>query len=126
MTLDNDTWTEYFDSINVRSERLRAAVTLARVPLSPARAGRRQQLDARGGRLEAIRYNRPQDEIEVEIRSRADEGSSVRYFVPSPRSVTVEDSPLTKLICITDCAGLRTMVSIASFERELGAIGTRP
>jgi len=123
MTLDNDSWIEYFDSINVRRERLRAAVTLARVPLSPARAGRREPLDASGGQLEGIGYNRPRDEIEVAIRHGGESGSSVRYFVPSPRSVTVEDSALSKLICITDCAGLRTVVSITSFEREFGAIG---
>jgi hypothetical protein len=38
MTLDNDSWSELFDSIGVGDECLRATVTLARVPLMPARA----------------------------------------------------------------------------------------
>jgi hypothetical protein len=123
MTLDNDTWSAYFDSINVCAERLRAAVTLARVPLSPVRAGRNGELGAKGGLLEAISYDRPRDEIEVAIRQNGASGASLRYFVPSPRSVTVEDSALSKLICITDLAGLRTIVSIASVAPEFSTIG---
>ena len=116
MTLDNDSWSEYFDSINVCAERMRAAVTLARVPLSPARAGR--QLGARGGLLEAIRFNRHEDEIEVAICQNGAAGVSVRYFVPSPRTVTVEDSSFSKLISITDADGLRTLVSVAALDRD--------
>ena len=86
MTLDNDSWSEYFDSINVCAERLRAAVTLARVPLLPARAGRQGERPARGGLLEAIRFNRQLDEIEVAISQNGASGASVRYFVSSPRS----------------------------------------
>jgi hypothetical protein len=118
MTLDNDSWSEFFDSLNSCTERLNAAVTLARVPLSSARAGRRRPIDARGGLLEAIRFDSRQDEIEVAICQNGASGASVRYFVPAPRSVSVEDSSLTKVIAITDAEGVQTLISVASLEGE--------
>jgi hypothetical protein len=48
MTLDNDSWSELFDSIDVGDECLRATVTLARVPLMPVRAGRPHALVREG------------------------------------------------------------------------------
>ncbi len=118
MTLDDDSWSEYFDSINDCAERLRAAVTLARVPLLPARAGRHGERPARGGLLEAIRFNRQLDEIEVAISQNGASGASVRYFVPSPRSVTVEDFSFGKLISITDSDGLSTVIHITSLDHD--------
>ncbi len=91
MTLDNDSWSEYFDSLGGCAERLKAAVTLARVPLSPARA-RRQGPALRGGLLEAISFDRRRDEIVVAICQNGASGASIRYFVAAPRSVTVEDT----------------------------------
>ena len=120
MTLDNDSWSEFFDSLNSCSERLKAAVTLARVPLLPARVGRQEPIDARGGLLETIRFDRGQDEIEVAICQNGASGASVRYFVPAPRSVTVEDSSLTKVISITDAEGVRTLISVASVDTHAG------
>jgi hypothetical protein len=125
MTLDNGSWSEYFDSINVRAERLRAAVTLARVPLPPARAGRHGGRPARGGLLEAIRFNRRLDEIEVAISQNGASGASVRYFVPSPRSVTVEDFSFGKLISITDSDGLSTVISLTSLDHDRGGPRSR-
>jgi hypothetical protein len=123
MTLDTDSWSAYFDEINVFAERLKATVTLARVPLSPVRAGRTRAIDAKGGLLDSIRYNRSLDEIEIAIRRNGAADASLRYFIPAPRSVSVEDRTLSKLICITDRAGLRTMLSLVSYEPEFEAIG---
>lgn len=114
MTLDNDSWTEYFDSLSGCAERLKAAVTLARVPLWPARARRQGPPAATGGLLEAIRFDRRRDEIEVAICQNGAAGASIRYYVPAPRSVTVEESALSKLIAVTDAEGIRTLISIAS------------
>jgi hypothetical protein len=114
MTIDDDSWSEYFDAINVSSERMRVTVTLARVPLAPVRAGREADVGARGGYLEEIRYNRHADEIEICICRNGAGEASLRYFIPCPRSLTVEEHELSKVICITDSAGLRTVVSLVS------------
>ena len=113
MTLDNDSWCEYFDSLNGCAEGLKAAVALARAPLFPARAERPNGIDVKGGLFEAIRFDRDRDEIEVAICQNGTSGASIRYFVSAPRSVTVEESALTKLIAITDAEGVRTLVSVA-------------
>jgi len=120
MTLENDSWSEYFDSLNGCAERLKAAVTLARVPLSPARARRQDAHVARGGLLETIRFDSGRDEIEIAICQNGSSGASIRYFVPAPRSVTIEDSSLSKVIAVTDAEGVRTLISIASLDGELG------
>jgi hypothetical protein len=118
MTLDNDSWSRYFDSLGGCAERLKAAVTLARVPLSPARAGRQGASALTGGLLEAIRFDAGRDEIEVAICQNGAAGASLRYFVPAPRSVAVDDSSLSKVITITDAEGVRTLISIASLDAE--------
>ncbi len=120
MTLENDSWCEYFDSLSGRTERLKAAVTLARVPLSPARARQQGAHVARGGLLEAIRFDSGRDEIEIAICQNGAAGASIRYYVPAPRSVTVDDSSLSKVISVTDAEGVRTLISIASLNGELG------
>ena len=122
MTLDNDCWSSYFDEINVFAERLKATVTLARVPLSPARVGRASAIDALGGLLDSISYNRSLDEIEVAIRRNGTPDASLRYFVPRPRSVSVEDRTMSKVICITDRVGLRTIVSLASCDAKFDTL----
>ena len=96
MTLDNDSWHEFFDELNSRGERLKAAVTLARVPLSPARARRPEPIDARGGLLEEIRFDRERNEIQVAICQNGTGGASVRYFVSAPRLISVDDLPCAK------------------------------
>ena len=118
MTLDNDSWCEYFDTLNGCAERLKAAVTLARVPLSPARAGRQGLHSLMGGLLETIHFDRGRDEIEVAICQNGASGASVRYFVPAPRSITVEESSPSKVIAVTDAEGVRTLISIASVDGE--------
>ena len=123
MTLDNDSWSEYFDSLGDRAERLKAAVTLARVPLLPARAGRHSLHSLRGGLLEAIRFDAGRDEIEVAICQNGSSGASVRYYIPAPRSVSVEASSLGKVIAVTDAEGVRTLISIASVDGDLGECG---
>ncbi len=120
MTLENDSWSEYFDSLNGCAERLKAAVTLARVPLSPARARRQGAHVASGGLLEAIRFDSGRDEIEIAICQNGAAGASIRYFVGAPRSVTVDDSSLSKVISVTDAEGVRTLISIASLNGDLG------
>jgi hypothetical protein len=120
MTLDNDSWGEYFDTLNGCAERLKAAVTLARVPLSPARAGRQGFHSMMGGLLETISFDRQRDEIEVAICQNGAAGASVRYFVPAPRSVTVDDSAPSKVIAVTDAEGVRTLISIASLDGDFG------
>ncbi len=119
MTLENNSWSEYFDSLTTCAEGLTAAVTLARVPLSPARAGRPEADSLRGGLLEAIRFDARRNEIEVAICQNGTSGASVRYFVPAPRSVTVEETSMGKVIAVTDAEGVRTLISIASLDGEL-------
>lgn len=124
MTLDKDSWSGYFDSLGGCAERLKAAVTLARVPLSPARAGRAGVHSLRGGLLEAIRFDPGRDEIEIAICENGGAGASIRYFVPTPRAVTVEDSALSKVIAVTDAEGIRTLISIASLDGDFGRCET--
>jgi hypothetical protein len=116
MTLDGESWVEYFDSLGVGEPRLKATVTLARVSLTPARAERAQP----GGLLDGIRYDPGADEIEVEIQHATGQGGGLRYFVPSPRYVTVEEHEQAKMICVTDAGGLRTMINLVVVDAELG------
>jgi hypothetical protein len=119
MTLENDSWSGYFDTLNGCAERLKAAVTLARVPLSPARAGRPGTHAAKGGLLESISFDRRRDEIVVAICQNGASGASIRYFVPAPRTVTIESYSLSNVISITDAEGVCTLVSIASLDGAL-------
>ena len=119
MTLDNDSWSAYFDSLGSCAERPKAAVTLARVPLSPARARRLRATALTGGLLEAISFDAGRDEIEVAICQNGAAGASIRYFVAAPRSVTVDESSLSKVIGVTDAEGVRTLISIATLGGEL-------
>ncbi len=118
MTLENDSWSGYFDSLGSCAERLKAAVTLARVPLSPARAGRHGATALTGGLLEAISFDAGRDEIEVAICQNGAAGASIRYFVAAPRSVTVDESSLSKVITVTDAEGAQTLISIAGLDAE--------
>lgn len=122
MTLDDDNWIDYFDSITSRGERLRATVALGRVPLSPARERRGGPDGGTGGLLDGIRYNPASDDVEICIWQGGAPAGRVRYFVPSPRSVTVEEGEGSKLICVTDSGGLRTMISLISLEAASAAL----
>ncbi len=121
-------WQEYFDAITAGGRHLKATVELARVSLSPGPADQGEPASRQDGLLAGIRYDRRQDEIEIRIRRRGARGHSVRFFLPAPRGVTIEERDEHKLIRVSDADGVCTEITLVELlEGESGQAlsGTR-
>lgn len=67
-------------------------------------------------RLRSIRYDGERDTVELSAGGEEEAGPAVRYFIRSPRRITVEEAPTGSRILIED--GARGVTSIAIEEPE--------
>jgi len=72
-------------------------------------------------RLRSIRYDGDRDVVELSAGGDEDVGPTVRYFIRSPRRITVEEVPDGSRILIEDGARGVTSIAIAEPEEDHGS-----
>lgn len=66
---------------------------------------------AHGHRLLSISYDDRADEIEVHVGRPASE-TGLRYFIPEPRSIVVQESARALGVVVDDASGVRTVIEL--------------
>ena len=119
--LNSEVWSEFFRQLE-RS----CADAMATVEFHAR--GRERQPSSKPRRLRAIRYDSRRDVVELSAGGDGELAPAVRYFIRSPRRVTVEEIPDGSRILIEDGAQGVTEIAIAEPDpqqaskvaRELG------
>jgi hypothetical protein len=109
--LNSEVWSEFFRQLE-RS----CADAMATVDFNAR--GRERQPSSKPRRLRAIRYDAHRDVVELSAGGDGDLAPAVRYFIRSPRRITVEEIPDGSRILIED--GAQGVTEIAIDESDEG------
>jgi hypothetical protein len=109
--LHSEVWSEFFHQL----ERC-CADSMATVDFQ-ARGGERQASRKRR-RLRAIRYDGGRDVVELSAGGEGDLGPAVRYFIRSPRRITVEEASDGSRILIEDGSHGVTEIAIEEPDEQ--------
>jgi hypothetical protein len=105
VTLHAEDWVGYFESIALHSDRW-----LASVALGWERANGDGTSSPRP--LRTVAYDPHDDELEVAVGGEPARSPTLRYFVPSPRAITIEEFDHTRAVMVDDSRGLRTLIRL--------------
>ncbi|HTY96192.1 MAG TPA: hypothetical protein VMB91_04075 [Solirubrobacteraceae bacterium] len=116
--LNSEVWSEFFRQLE-RS----CADAMATVEFNAR--GRERQPASKPRRLRAIRYDARRDVVELSAGGDVDLAPAVRYFIRSPRRVTVEEIAAGSRILIEDGAQGVTEIAIdGSSEQQASRAAT--
>jgi hypothetical protein len=107
VSLQSDTWADYFRAI-----RRECGQVLAVVTLQPPRSDRDGASATLERTLRAIRYDPRRGVLELSVGGVAGRGPALRYFISSPRRIVVEESAQSTGILIEDAGGQRTTIAL--------------
>ena len=114
--LDAQVWTEFFNQL----ERC-CADALATVEFQTR--GEERHPSRRQRRLRSIRYDGSRDAVELSAGGEGELAPAVRYFIRSPRRITVEEVPGGSRILIEDGAHGVTAIAIEEpAEQQAGRV----
>jgi uncharacterized protein DUF5335 len=120
LELEQESWSEYFDAIEVNGREVLVTVRLlTRQTDAPC-----EEMRARWP-LRAIAYDSGVDMFELAIGGKLGARPALRYFVSAPRRITVMETMGVKAILIDDASGQQTFVHLfdhLSAGRESGAL----
>ena len=112
--LNSEVWSEFFRQLE-RS----CADAMATVEFNAR--GRERQPSSKPRRLRAIRYDAHRDVVELSAGGDGDLAPAVRYFIRSPRRITVEEIPDGSRILIEDGAQGVTEIAIDESDERHGS-----
>jgi hypothetical protein len=112
--LNTQVWSDFFGQLDRCCTDALATVQfhLRGEERNPARRQRR---------LRSIRYDGDRDVVELSAGGVEDVGPAVRYFIRSPRRITVEEAPAGSRILIEDGARGVTAIAIEEAAEETGS-----
>ncbi len=110
LRLDVGDWVDYFSSLQVNCERWLACVELGSPTAKEERPDPRSPSRPFGRPLRTIGYDPHADELEIAVGGGVSQRPSLRYFVSSPRAITVEEFDHTRAVLVDDSNGDRTLI----------------
>ena len=120
--LRSEEWAEYLNAFSGRCSGSPTRVAIE----APADGRGRDQLPGRR-LLHAIDYDELRDMLEVSVGNGDPGRAALRFFIASPRTITVAEDDREHALLIDDSSGLRTVVSCAAQAAALApAVARRP
>jgi hypothetical protein len=98
-------WVSYFDAIQLDRERWLTSVEVHERWAGGARPDARRP-------LRSIGYDAATDELQISVGGGEPRAPSLRYFVCSPRTITVEEFEHTRAVFVDDASGARTLIRL--------------